>query len=69
MLKPGYYRRQAITCLNLARSTRDSELSSRLVDMAMRFLGKARLGATDQDQYAAALRTVAAARRPHSSHG
>jgi hypothetical protein len=47
MLEAGYYRRQALTCLSLARSTRDSDLSSRLLDMATRFLGKAAPSGTD----------------------
>ncbi len=41
MLTSAYYRRQALTCLSLARSTRDCELSGRLVDMATRFLVQA----------------------------
>jgi hypothetical protein len=48
MLTPAYYRRQALTCLSLARATRDCELSRRLVDMATRFLGKAALCPGDQ---------------------
>jgi hypothetical protein len=48
----AYYRRQAQTCLELARNTHDSEMSRRLAMLANEFVGKA--AACEEDAFISA---------------